>query len=85
MKEIRVIGIYISDRLEAARQVQTILTKFGCSIKTRLGLHEVVEDFCSTSGLILLELTGDRDEALKLENELLKVDGIQLEKMIFRT
>lgn len=85
MKEIRVIGIYVSNRLEASQQVQATLTKFGCSIKTRLGLHEVVDDYCSTSGLILLELTGDRNEALKLENELLKIEGVQLEKMVFRT
>jgi len=84
MKEIRIIGIYVSNRLEASKQIQATLTKFGCSIKTRLGLHEVVDDHCSTSGLILLELTGDQGEALKLENELLKIQGVQLEKMIFR-
>jgi hypothetical protein len=84
MKEIRVLGVYINHRLEAAKQVQAILTKFGCSIKTRLGLHEVIDDMCSTSGLILLELTGDTNEALKLENELLKIEGVQVEKMIFR-
>jgi hypothetical protein len=85
MKEIRVLGLFLNDRLEAAKEVQSALTKFGCSIKTRLGLHEVVDNMCSTSGLILLELTEDREEALKLENELLKIDGVQVEKMIFRT
>jgi hypothetical protein len=84
MKELRILGVYISDRLDAAKLVQPTLTKFGCSIKTRLGLNEVVNENCSTSGLILLELTGDKDEALKLENELLKIDGVQVEKMIFR-
>jgi len=85
MKEMRVLGVYISDRLGAAIEVQSALTKFGCSIKTRLGLHEVIDEMCSTSGLILLELTGDREESVKLENELLKIDGVQVEKMIFRT
>jgi hypothetical protein len=85
MKEMRVLGVYISDRLGAAKEVQSALTKFGCSIKTRLGLHEVIDEMCSTSGLILLELTGDREESVKLENELLKIDGVQVEKMIFRT
>lgn len=84
MKEIRVLGVYISDRLDAAKLVQAILTKFGCSIKTRLGLHEVIDELCSTSGLILLELTGDVNEATKLENELLKIEGVQVEKMTFR-
>ena len=85
MKEIRVLGVYINNRLGAAKEVQSALTKFGCSIKTRLGLHEVIDEMCSTSGLILLELTGDREESVKLENELLKIDGVQVEKMIFRT
>jgi hypothetical protein len=84
MKELRVLGVYISDRMGAAKLVQATLTKFGCSIKTRLGLNEVVDDLCSSSGLILLELTGDHNEAIKLENELLKIDGVQLEKMVFR-
>jgi len=85
MNELRVLGVYISDRLDAVQLVQKTLTKFGCSIKTRLGLNKVVDDSCSNSGLILLELTGDLNEALKLENELLKIDGVQVEKMVFRT
>lgn len=85
MKEISILGIYVSDRLDNAKQVQYILTKFGCSIKTRLGLHAVIDDLCSTNGLIILELTGDKAEAIKLENELLKLSGVQVKKMIFET
>jgi hypothetical protein len=83
MNEIWVLGIYISDRVKKASDVQAILTKFGCSIKTRLGLHEVKEDSCASSGLLILELTGDRKEFKKLENELLKVDGLVVKNMIF--
>ena len=57
--EIWILGIYISDRMKESKQVQSILTKFGCSIKTRLGLHEVTDDYCATSGILILELTGD--------------------------
>jgi hypothetical protein len=60
-----------------------VLTKFGCTIKTRLGLHEVKDDFCARSGLIILELTGSREEFFKLENELLKIDGLEVKKMVF--
>ena len=83
MKEIWILGIYITDRVKEVSDVQSILTKFGCSIKTRLGLHEVKDDFCARSGLIILELTGSREEFVKLENELLKVDGLVVKKMIF--
>jgi hypothetical protein len=63
--------------------VQRVLSKFGCSIKTRLGLHEVNDDYCSEQGIILLELSGTRDEAMKLENELLAIDGLNVKKMVF--
>jgi hypothetical protein len=82
-KEIWILGIYISDRMKESNQVQSILTKFGCSIKTRLGLHEVTDDYCATTGMIILELTGDVAEYRKLENELLKLDNIEVKKMIF--
>ena len=68
MKEIRVLGIHINDRVNNAAGIQQILTKYGCSIRTRLGLHDVVDDYCSQCGLILLELSGDMAEWLKLEN-----------------
>jgi len=60
-EHVTVLGIRIEDRVKEAGEVQKVLTKFGCSIKTRLGLHEVSNDFCSSSGLILLELTGPKD------------------------
>ncbi len=82
-KETRILGILITDRKKEAGKVQNILTKYGCSIKTRLGLHEATDDVCSTSGLLLLELTGDVSEMDKLENELVAVDGTQTQKMIF--
>jgi hypothetical protein len=33
--------------------------------------------------MILLELTGDPKEYIKLENELLKIDGLEVKKMVF--
>ncbi|MBI9053737.1 MAG: hypothetical protein JEY96_07950 [Bacteroidales bacterium] len=82
-KETRILGVLITDRKKEAGKVQTVLTKYGCSIKTRLGLHEVTDDVCSTSGLLLLELTGDVSEMDKLEKELIAVDGAQTQKMVF--
>jgi hypothetical protein len=82
-KETRILGVLITDRKKEAGKVQTVLTKYGCSIKTRLGLHEVTDDVCSTSGLLLLELTGDMSEMDKLEKELVAIDGAQTQKMVF--
>lgn len=63
--------------------VQKLLTQYGCSIKTRLGLHEVSNDFCSASGLIILELTGPEVNQQNLHLELSKIPGITLRKMEF--
>ena len=82
-KEIRILGVLITDRQKEAGKVQNVLTKYGCSIKTRLGLHEVTDDVCSTSGLLLLELIGDASEMDKLEKELVNIEGTQTQKMIF--
>jgi hypothetical protein len=63
--------------------VQSVLTKFGCSIKTRLGLHEVTNDYCATSGIMILELTGDVAECQKLEHELMEIENVEVKKMVF--
>jgi hypothetical protein len=84
-KEIRILGVLITNRVKEAGKVQGILTKFGCSIKTRLGLHEISTDLCSPCGLILLELLGDTTEMDKLEQELEALAGVQLKKMVFKT
>lgn len=80
-EHVTVLGIRIEDRVKEAGEVQKVLTKFGCSIKTRLGLHEVSDDFCSSSGLILLELTGSKDEQEKLHETLVKIPGTLIRKM----
>ena len=82
-KETRILGVLIIDRQQEAGKIQNVLTKYGCSIKTRLGLHEVTDEVSSTSGLLLLELTGNVSEMDRLENELLAVEGTQTQKMIF--
>jgi len=83
-KEIWILGIHISDRVRNAGLVQPVLTKFGHTIRTRLGLHDVTEEVSSPTGMILLELTGDPKECINLENELLKIEGLEVKKMVFR-
>ncbi|GAB6279592.1 MAG: hypothetical protein STSR0006_16050 [Lentimicrobium sp.] len=78
-----ILGIKITKRVEKSSQVQDLLTKFGCSIRTRLGLHEVSEDYCSEEGLLILELVGDEGEMLKLEEELKRIPGVEVRKMVF--
>ena len=77
-----IIGIKISNRLESAVSVLEILTKYGCIIKTRIGLHEEINGQCSPRGLILLEIIND-EESIKIANELCDIEEIEIQQMKF--
>lgn len=78
-----IFGICIKERLKDAASIQSLLTKYGCNIKTRLGLHDVDENFCSGSGIIILELIGNFDDINNFEKEAQAIAGIEIQKMIF--
>jgi hypothetical protein len=84
MKEVRVLGVMINDPSKGADRIQNILTKYGCTIRTRLGIHDIDQEYASETGLMLLELVGDMQECLRLENELLALEGVDVQKMVFR-
>ena len=82
MKKI-ILRSGITNRLTKAPEVQKLFTQYGCNIKTRLGLHEVSENACAPSGLVLLEMFGKEEDILSLEKALKAIDGIQVQKMVF--
>ncbi len=70
--------ILVKERENVAVKIQELLTKYGCIIKTRLGIHDVVKDKCSNVGSIILELFSEKLENLyKLEAELNSVKGVK--------
>lgn len=77
-----VVGIHLPNRIDQATQVQTILTKYGCNIKTRLGLHEVNNEYCAINGLVLLEMIGAKKDIDSMIEEL-KVENIDVQQMVF--
>ena len=79
--ETIIMAVTIDPRSAHAPQVQTILTKHGCIIKTRLGLHEVSKNSCSEEGLIILHIHSSLDEIKVLENELLEIEGVKVKYM----
>jgi hypothetical protein len=83
MTVFKILGLFVKDRLDEATDIQKILTKYGCNIKTRLGLHNVDPKVCSPNGLILLELFGDDKECQALEKELKNIKGLEVQKMVF--
>lgn len=83
MREKRIIGINVLDRIKEAGKTQKVLSKYATTIKTRLGFHELSEDVCSRNGFIILELTGEISKWDKLEYELNEIGGINVQKMSF--
>ena len=73
---VNIMVVKIESRREDSTKVQEVLSNFGCSIKVRLGLHET-ENVCSEEGLLILQLSGDRDEMRKLEKALNEMDRVQ--------
>jgi hypothetical protein len=84
MNDHIILGIHVSDRLKNAVDVQKVFTEYGCNIKTRIGLHDVDERSCSPSGVVLIEFFGSEDEATAMVARLDAVEGVGVQKMVFR-
>ena len=79
-----ILGVHVTDRIRHAGEVQRLLTEYGCSIKTRIGLHHVEGNVCSPRGLILLELAGDKGPCEELARKLAALEGVELQQMVFQ-
>ena len=71
--------ILVDHRKDAAVSVQKTLTAWGCLIKTRLGLHEGVQEDCSEHGLIICELVGEDAQIKELKRKLELIKGVSAE------
>lgn len=80
MKHI-IFGIHISQRTENVPALQATLTKYGCNIRTRLGIHDADTTSCSPSGLVLVDVFGP--EADDFFRELKGLKGLGLQRMDF--
>ena len=71
-----VLVILVDHRKDAAVNVQKVLTTWGCLIKTRLGIHDGVLDNCSDTGLIILELVGEKAKQQELARKVGVINGV---------
>ncbi len=76
MRTYHIMTVLINHRRDTAKEVQEQLTKHGCSIKVRLGLHEVDSE-CAEDGLVVLQLTGEEKEMEALKVGLNALDGVK--------
>lgn len=78
-----IYGVHITDRLHKATDVQKILTEYGCHVKTRIGLHEVSDEFCAPNGLLILEMFGDEGKCREAFDKLNALEGVEAKDIRF--
>ena len=83
MKQTKIIGILIRDRIKEAGMLQALLSKHNQIIRSRLGFHELTEEICSRVGIIVITLSGEPESWKNFENELAAIEGIEVQNMSF--
>lgn len=84
MKHLKILGVFILDRIKEAQSTQKVLSKYNHLIKARLGFHELHEGACSRQAFIILHLQGDPEEWELFEKELADIGGVQVQNMAFQ-
>lgn len=79
-----IFGVHITERAKHATEVQKRLTEYGCNIKTRIGLHEVSSNYCSPSGVLILEMVGEDATVKELQDKLSAIEGVEVQRMVFK-
>ena len=72
------IAIRIEDREGTSVEVQRVLSKNGCDIMVRLGLHDHGDgNVCSPCGTMILQMSCDPDRAKSVVKELQEIKGVR--------
>ena len=78
-----IVAIHVTNRVRQASLVQSLLTKHGKYIKTRIGLHEATGKAAAPNGVIILELV-KADRCVKsLLAALNAVSGVEAQCVVF--
>lgn len=76
MKDYYILGLRVNHRHTNAIKLQELLTKHGCNIKLRVGLHEATDTSCSDDGLIILQVRGDVETTNTMIADFDSLDGV---------
>jgi hypothetical protein len=78
-----IVAVHITDRVQHAGELQKVLSEFGCYIKTRIGLHEASEEYCSSNGIIILEMLSNEPKADEMIKKISAIEGLECQKIVF--
>lgn len=78
-----ILGVSVKGFAKNSGEVQKVFCEYGCSIRTRLGLHEASENVCGPNGLILIEFTGGEEKADEMSKKLTAIPGVEVKQMVF--
>ncbi len=71
-----VVGVRLDNRIRNSLNFQDVLTKNGCQIKARIGLHEADDKMCASDGLIILQPCGKKEDIEQLTVDLNNIEGV---------
>jgi len=80
--DYQLVAVKIGSREATATAVQKILTDFGCNIKVRLGLHDIPENACSPSGLVILQTSAEDGELSEFISRLNALEDVVAKSLI---
>jgi len=83
MNRTTILGIQVTDQCKDTAEIQKLFSTYGCSIRTRIGLHGSEFENCSPGGLVLIEAIGNPDEIHNLRNKLTDIHGVLVKSMEF--
>ncbi len=78
-----ILAVHVTDRLKEVPLVQKTLSQSGDVIRTRLGLHQIDQNFSSPEGLLILDITKE-PKARQLQKTLNKIKGIETKLVVFK-
>ena len=80
MKCQTIMAISIDNRQADAPKFQKLITRYGCLIKTRIGLHQI--ESCAEDGLIILQICGDEVQIKALAEEVNSLESARAQWMM---
>jgi imidazoleglycerol phosphate dehydratase HisB len=83
MPKSTIFGVKLKQRTQSSPKFQEVLSKYGCNIKTRIGLHHVTDNVCSPEGVIIIEAIGNEKDIAEFEKDLINLPETEIQKMVF--